>query len=381
MTEHEKSYVYLDHAATTPVDPFVFQAMEPYFSLEYGNPSSTHPAGRAADKAVTQARESVARLLNAKPREIFFTGSGSEADNQAIISAAGEGKKNRKMHLVTTAIEHHAVLVTMKALEAQGYQVTYVQPNSAGVVEAEKIAAAIRKDTCFVSVMRVNNEIGTLQPATEIAEICRQKGILCHTDAVQAAGHMNINFATEKYDYLSLSGHKFNGPKGVGVLVAKEGSPLYPLILGGRQERGMRAGTLNVPAIVGLAKALELNLVNLSSNLEKVSELAKRLRQGLAAIPGIRLTVPAENTYPGIVHCLVEGKSAEVLLWQLNEKGICASQGSACEAGAVTGSHVLEAIGLNKKEAAGALRFSLSSRNTAEEIEYVLRTLQAIVGK
>jgi len=370
---------YLDNAATTKMSEAAIKAMIPYMNEIYGNPSSLHSVGQEANEALQNARERIAKLLGCEPREITFTSGGSEADNQAIISAASLGERKGKKHIISTAFEHHAVLHTLEKLEKQGFEVTLLDVHENGLVTAEQVGEAIRDDTCLVTIMYANNEIGTIQPITEIGAVCREKGVLFHTDAVQAVGHLHINVKEQNIDMLSLSAHKFHGPKGVGVLYVKKGIPLITLIEGGAQERGKRAGTENIPAIMGMAAALEEACAKIDENTAKLTALRDKLIAGLSEIPHSILNGDAKQRLPGNVNFCFEGIEGESLLLLLDDKGICASSGSACTSGSLDPSHVLLAIGRVHDVAHGSLRLSLSEENTEEEVEYVIKSAKEVV--
>lgn len=352
--------IYVDNAATTKMSKAAINEMLPYLDGIYGNPSSLHSVGQAANEALYKARERIAKLLNCDSKEITFTSGGSEADNQAIISAARLGGKNGKKHIVSTAFEHHAVLHTLKKLEKEGFEITLLDVHENGLVLPEQVAEAIRGDTCLVTVMYANNEIGTIQPIKEIGEICRERGVLFHTDAVQAAGHLHIDVREENIDLLSLSAHKFHGPKGIGALYAKKGIRLVNLIEGGAQERGKRAGTENIPAIMGMAAAFEEACAHIDENAEKVAALRDRLIEGISEIPHSVLNGDAKKRLPGNVNFCFEGIEGESLLLLLDDKGVYASSGSACTSGSLDPSHVLLAIGRVHDVAHGSLRLTLS---------------------
>ena len=371
--------IYLDNAATTKMSETSIKAMLPYMNEIYGNPSSLHSAGQTAAQALNDARERIAGCLGCSAREITFTSGGSEADNQAIISAAKLGERSGKKHIISTAFEHHAVLHTLKKLEKQGFEVTLLDVHENGIITADEVKAAIRPDTCLVTVMFANNEIGTVQPIAEIGAVCREKGVIFHTDAVQAAGHIAINTQEMNVDMLSLSAHKFHGPKGIGVLYARKGIPLSVLIEGGAQERGKRAGTENIPAIMGMAAALEEACRNAEENAKKVSAIRDRLIDGLSKIPHSVLNGDAENRLPGNVNFCFEGIEGESLLLLLDDKGICASSGSACTSGSLDPSHVLLAIGRPHEIAHGSLRLSISEENTLDEAEYTIKAVSDVV--
>ena len=372
-------HIYLDNAATTRMRKPTINAMLPYMDQIYGNPSSLHSVGQEANEALTGARERIAGLLGCEPREITFTSGGSEADNQAILSAVRLGEKKGKKHVVSTAFEHHAVLHTLKGLEKEGFEITLLDVHENGLVSAEQVADAIREDTCLVTVMYANNEIGTIQPIAEIGAVCREKGVLFHTDAVQAVGHLHINVKEQNIDMLSLSAHKFHGPKGIGVLYAKKGIPLTTLIEGGAQERGKRAGTENIPAIMGMTAALEEACARIDENAAKLTVLRDRLIGGLSEIPHSILNGDAKQRLPGNVNFCFEGIEGESLLLLLDDKGVYASSGSACTSGSLDPSHVLLAIGRVHDIAHGSLRLSLSEENTEEEIEYTIGAVKDVV--
>ncbi len=372
--------IYADNAATTKMSRTAIEAMLPYMSEVYGNPSSLHSDGQAAAEALSDARERIAKRLGCSAREIIFTSGGSEADNQAIITAAKMGEKKGKKHIVSTAFEHHAVLHALEALEKQGFEVTLLDIHDNGIVTADDVKAAIRPDTCLVTVMYANNEIGTIQPIAEIGAVCREVGVLFHTDAVQAAGHLAINVVEENIDMLSLSAHKFHGPKGIGVLYAKKGIILQNLIYGGAQERGKRAGTENIPAIMGMAAAFDEACDKIEANSAKLTKLRDRLIEGLCAIPHSILNGDAEHRLPGNVNVCFEGIEGESLLLLLDDKGIAASSGSACTSGSLDPSHVLLALGRPHEVAHGSLRLSLCEENTGEEVEYIIEAVKDVVS-
>ena len=373
--------VYLDNASTTKMSKTAIDAMLPYFGEVYGNPSSLHSMGQRAKEVLEAARESVARSLGAAPGEIYFTSGGSEADNQAILSASVIGARKGKKHIVTTAFEHHAVLHTLSKLEKQGFEVTYLPVGKEGNVTAKQVADAIREDTCLVTTMTANNEIGSVLPIAEIGAVCRERKVLFHTDAVQAVGHLPMNVAVMNVDMLSLSAHKFHGPKGVGVLYAKKGTPLTNLIEGGAQEKGKRAGTENVAGAVGLAAALKEATDNLTENVKKVSALRDKLIKGLSVIPHSVLNGDKVNRLPGNVHFCFEGIEGESLLLLLDEFGVEASSGSACTSGSLDPSHVLLAIGHPHEIAHGSLRLTLSEYTTEEEVDYALKAIPQVVER
>ena len=372
-------YVYADHAATTPVHEAARKAMLHCLEEDYGNPSSLHSVGQRAREILDQARADVAACLNADPSEIYFTGGGSEADNQALLTGALLGAKKGKKHLITTAFEHHAVLHTMKALEKQGFTVTYLDVHEDGVVRLSDVAAAITDDTALVSVMMVNNEIGTIQPIAEIAKLCHEKGVLFHTDAVQAVGHIPVDVKALGVDMLSLAAHKFHGPKGVGALYCRKGIRPEILIQGGAQERGRRGGTENMPGIVGMAAALQEAVSNLNADMVYVTALRERLIEGLSQIPHSRLNGSRNLRCPGTVNFCFEGIEGESLLLWLDAKGVAASSGSACTSGSLDPSHVLLALGLPHEIAHGSLRLSLGADNTEEEVAHILKVVPEVV--
>lgn len=371
--------IYLDNAATTRMSKTAINAMLPYMDSVYGNPSSLHSAGQEAKEALESARERMAALLGCEAREIIFTSGGSEADNQAIISAAKIGEKNGKRHIVSTAIEHHAVLHTLQRLEKDGFEITLLDVGENGIVTAQQVEQAIRPDTCLVTVMYANNEIGTIQPIEEIGEVCRRHGVIFHTDAVQAAGHLHINVKDENIDMLSLSAHKFKGPKGIGALYARKGIRLVNLIEGGAQERGKRAGTENLPAIMGMVAAFEEACAGIDENAAKLVPLRDRLIAGLAEIEHSVLNGDAKKRLVGNVSFCFEGIEGESLLLLLDDKGICASSGSACTSGSLDPSHVLLAIGRVHDVAHGSLRLTLSEENTLEEVDYTVKAVKEVV--
>lgn len=371
--------IYLDNAATTEMSREAIKVFTECMEQNYGNPSSLHSVGQRAEELLTESRKKIAELLFCEPTEIFFTSGGSEADNQAIISAANIGAEKNKRHIVSTAFEHHAVLHTLDKLKKQGFEVTLIDVNENGIINPKQIEATIREDTCLVTVMYANNEIGTIQPIKEIGRICREKNIIFHTDAVQAVGHLHINPKEENIDMLSLSAHKFHGPKGVGVLYARKGIKLSNIIEGGAQERGKRAGTENLPAIASMAKALESAIKNIDKNNEKLLKLRDRLIEGLGEIPHSVLNGDRHKRLPGNVSFCFEGIEGESLLLMLDDKEIEASSGSACTSGSLDPSHVLLAIGRPHEIAHGSLRLSLSEKNTEAEIEYVIEAVKEVV--
>ena len=372
-------FVYADNAATTSVSKTALDAMLPYLTENYGNPSSLYGFAQKATEAVAQARATVAACLNAEPREIYFTSGGSEADNQAIISAAKAGERKGKKHLISTKFEHHAVLHTLKKLEKEGFDVTLLDVHEDGVVRLEDVAAAIREDTALVTIMFANNEIGTVQPIAEIGALCREKGIPFHTDAVQAAGHMPIDVKAMNIDMLSISGHKFHAPKGVGVLYAKKNMPLFNLIEGGAQERGRRGGTENVAGIVALAAALKESVDNMEANTAKIIPMRDKLFAELSKIPHSKINGSLEHHVPGTVNMCFEGIEGESLLLMLDMNGICASSGSACTSGSLDPSHVLLSLGLPHEVAHGSLRLSIGEYNTMEEIDHIIEVVPKVV--
>ena len=371
--------VYADNAATTKMSQTAINAMLPYMERVYGNPSSLHSVGQEAAEALQSARETIAQCLGASPNEITFTSGGSEADNQALLSAAWLGLRKGKKHIISTAFEHHAILHTLKKLEKEGFEVQLLDVGPLGNITAQQVADAIRPDTCLVTTMYANNEIGSILPIAEIGAVCREKGVLFHTDAVQAAGHLPIDVKTQNIDMLSLSAHKFHGPKGIGVLYARRGVPLTSLIEGGAQERGKRAGTENIPAIMGMAAALKEACEHMEANAAHVTHLRDRLIEGLSQIPHSALNGDPVNRLPGNVSFCFEGIEGESLLLLLDSKGICASSGSACTSGSLDPSHVLLAIGRPHEVAHGSLRLSLSEWNTDEEIDHILAEVPWVV--
>ena len=374
-----KQTIYLDNAATTKMSPAAVQAMLPYFDGVFGNPSSLHLAGQKAAEALADARARLARCIGAAPGEITFTSGGTESDNQAIVSCARIGEKNGKKHIVSTTFEHHAVLHTLKKLERDGFEITLLDVGEAGLVRPEQVRDALRPDTCLVTVMYANNEIGTVQPVAEIGKICRAAGVPFHTDAVQAAGHLPIDVVSQNIDLLSLSAHKVHGPKGVGLLYVRKGIRLSNILEGGAQERGKRPGTENVPAIMGMAAALTEACGRIEENKARMTALRNRLMEGLSAIPHAVLNGDAEQRLPGNVSFCFEGIEGESLLLLLDDKGVCASSGSACTSGSLDPSHVLLAIGRPHEIAHGSLRLTLSEENTEEEIDYTVRAVREAV--
>ena len=372
--------IYADNAATTKMSRKAIEAMIPYMDVCYGNPSSLHSAGQKANEALTEARERIAGLINCEPREILFTSGGSEADNQAIISAAYRGAAQGKKHIISTAFEHHAVLHTLKKLEREGFEITLLDVHENGIVTPTQVEEAIRPDTCLVTVMYANNEIGTIQPIKEIGRICREHGIIFHTDAVQAAGHLPIDVKEQNIDMLSMAAHKFHGPKGIGVLYSKKNIPLINIIEGGAQERGRRGGTENIPAIMGMAAALEEACAAIDKNTAKIEKLRDKLIEGLSEIPHAVLNGDRKNRLCGNVNFCFEGIEGESLLLLLDDKGICASSGSACTSGSLDPSHVLLAIGRPHEIAHGSLRLSLAEDNTEEEVVYMISAVKEVVA-
>lgn len=372
--------IYADNAATTATSQIAIQAMLPYMDTIYGNPSSLYAFCQQAKEALEDARLRVAACLGCQPREITFTSGGSEADNQAILTAVKIGARKNKKHIITTAFEHHAVLHTLQKLEKQGIEVTYLDVHENGVVTAEQVKEAIRPDTCLVTIMYANNEIGTIQPIAEIGAVCREANVPFHTDAVQAVGHVPINVEEQNIDMLSLSAHKFHGPKGVGALYVRRGIPLATLIEGGAQERGKRAGTENVPAIMGMAAALEQACATIDANTAHLLPLRNKLIAGLAEIPHSALNGSAEMRLPSNVNFCFEGIEGESLLLLLDDKGICASSGSACTSGSLDPSHVLLAIGRVHDVAHGSLRLSLGEDTTEEQVDYLIQATKEVVS-
>ena len=374
-------FVYADNAATTSVSKKVVEAMLPYMTEHFGNPSSLYGIGQTAASAVRTARQQVATALGADEKEIFFTSGGSEADNWAIRGAAALGAKKGKKHLITTKFEHHAVLHTMAALEKEGFKVTYLDVYENGIVKVEDVEKAITDETCLVTIMYANNEIGTIQPIAEIGKLCHDKGVLFHTDAVQAVGHVKIDVKEQNIDMLSLSGHKFHAVKGIGALYCKKGIRLPNLIEGGSQESGRRAGTENVPGIVGLGVAITEMNENLEENYNKTKELRDRLFEGASKISHSRINGDRQQRLPGNFSMCFEGVEGESLLLMLDMNGICASSGSACTSGSLDPSHVLLSIGLKHEVAHGSLRLSLNEHNTVEDVDYILEVLPKIIDR
>ena len=373
-------YIYADNAATTRLSETAKKAMLPYFDEIYGNPSSLHSFGQRAKDALDNAREEVALAIGAEfSSEITFTSGGSESDNQAIVSAAEIGSKKGKKHIISTKFEHHAVLRTLEKLEKKGFEITLLEPNRNGIINVRDVESEIRSDTALVTVMYANNEIGTIQPVSEIGAVCRERGVIFHTDAVQAAGHLHIDAAKQNIDMLSVSAHKFHGPKGAGALYARRGIPLVKLIEGGGQEKGRRAGTENIPGIVGLAAALKEAADNIDKNNEYLSKLRDKVIDGLLDIPNTILNGDREKRLAGNINVSFEGIEGESLLLMLDDKGIAASSGSACTSASPLPSHVLLAIGVPEEAARGSLRISLSKYNTDEEAEYIIKSVKEAV--
>ena len=377
----EKQFIYADNAATTKMSDVAVKAMLPYLQEIYANASSVHLLGQRSAAALFSARQQVAQVLNCAPKEVFFTSGGSEADNQALISAAALGKKQGKCHIVSTAMEHHAILHTLEALENQGFTVTLLRPQADGIVTATQVAEAITDNTCLVSVMYANNETGSIQPIREIGALCRKHGVLFHTDAVQAAGHLAIDVQRDNIDMLSLSAHKFHGPKGIGLLFAKSNIQLTSLIRGGGQERGKRAGTENLPGIIGLTAALKDTQENMQQNTAYITGLRDALRNGLDKIDGADFNGSREHCLPGTVNYSFRGVNGEALLSLLSNEGICCSSGSACSAGSLEPSHVLLALGLSHETAQSALRFSLCEYNTMDEVHTIITKVTEAVNR
>ncbi len=376
-----KQFIYADNAATTKMSDVAVKAMLPYLQEIYANASSVHLLGQRSAAALFSARQQVAQVLNCAPKEVFFTSGGSEADNQALISAAAIGKKQGKCHIVSTAMEHHAILHTLEALQAEGFTVTLLRPQADGIVTATQVAEAITDTTCLVSVMYANNETGAIQPIREIGALCRKRGVLFHTDAVQAAGHLAIDVQRDNIDMLSLSAHKFHGPKGIGLLFAKSNIQLTSLIRGGGQERGKRAGTENLPGIIGLAAALKDAQENMQQNTAYITGLRDALRNGLDKIDGAGFNGSREHCLPGTVNYSFLGVNGETLLSLLSNEGICCSSGSACSAGSLEPSHVLLALGLSHEMAQSALRFSLCEYNTIDEVQTIITKVTEAVNR
>lgn len=377
----EKRFVYADNAATTQVSEEVLNAMMPYFRTEYGNASSIYAMGRSAQKAVEEARTKVAKAIGADPSEIFFTSCGSESDNWALRGVCEKLAPKGKKHIVTTVFEHHAILHTCKALEKMGYEVTYVPVSDKGIVAPEDIKNAIREDTAIVSVMYANNEIGTIQPISEIAAVCKEKNVIFHTDAVQAVGHVEIDVHKQGIDLLSLSGHKIHAQKGIGAIYMRKGIVLPNLINGGAQERNRRAGTENVPAIVGLGRAIELATADIAEKAEIITARRNRIIDGILRLPHTRLNGDREKRLPGNVNISIEGVEGESLLLMLDMNGICASSGSACTSGSLDPSHVLLSLGLKHEVAHGSLRLSIDENTSNEDVDYILEVVPKVVER
>lgn len=377
----EKRFVYADNAATTKVSKPVLDVMMPYFTEEYGNASSIYALGRSAKKALETARETVAKTIGAETSEIYFTSCGSESDNWAIRSVCERLAAKGKKHIVTSVFEHHAVLHTCQALEKLGFEVTYLPVYENGIVKTEDVKNAIREDTALVTIMYANNEIGTIQPVEEIAAVCREKGVLFHTDAVQAMGHVKIDVHAQGIDMLSLSGHKIHAQKGIGALYVRKGIPVTNLIFGGAQERNRRAGTENLPAIAGFAKAMEIANTDIEKRAEKTSKQRDRLIEGILKLPRTRLNGDPVKRLPGTVNISIEGVEGESLLLMLDLNGICASSGSACTSGSLDPSHVLLALGLKHEVAHGSLRLSIGDETTDEDIDYILEVVPKVVKR
>ena len=372
--------IYADNAATTRMSDTAVKAMLPFLQDNFGNASSLYGIGQRAAESLQAARKQIAALIGAEPNEIYFTSCGSESDNQAILSAAATGARKGKKHIISTAFEHHAVLHTLKKLEKEGFEIQLLPVGKKGNITAEQVKEAIRDDTCLVTTMYANNEIGSILPIGEIGKVSREKGVTFHTDAVQAAGHLPINVKEQNIDMLSMSAHKFHGPKGIGALYVRRGIPLQSLIEGGAQERGKRAGTENVAEIVSMAAALQEVCDNMEKNTAKVTALRDELIAGLKKIPHGELNGSEENRLPGNVSFCFEGVEGESLLLLLDDKGVCASSGSACTSGSLDPSHVLLAIGRPHEVAHGSLRLSLNEENTEEDVKYMLEVIPEIIG-
>lgn len=377
----EKRFIYADNAATTKVSEPVLKAMMPYFTEQYGNASSIYELGRSAKKALETARETVAKSIGAEPSEIYFTSCGSESDNWAIRSVCERLAAKGKKHIITSIFEHHAILHTCQALEKNGFEVTYLPVYENGIVKPEDVKNAIREDTAIVTIMYANNEIGTIQPVEEIAAVCKEKGVIFHTDAVQAVGHVKIDVHAQGIDMLSISGHKIHAQKGVGALYVRKGIPMTNLIYGGAQERNKRAGTENLPAIVGFAKAMELANTDIEERGRKTAVLRDRLIEGILKLPRTRLNGDREKRLPGTVNISIEGVEGESLLLMLDMNGICASSGSACTSGSLDPSHVLLALGLKHEVAHGSLRLSINEDTTDEDVDYILEVVPKVVNR
>ena len=377
----EKRFIYADNAATTAVSKRVLDAMLPYMTEQFGNPSSIYKLGRDAEKAITEVREKIASAIGCSASEIFFTSGGSEADNWAIRSAALRLGAKGKKHIITTNFEHHAVLHTCEFLEKQGFEVTYLPVDEMGLITAEQVKNAIREDTALVTIMYANNEIGTIMPVKEIGEVCREKGVWFHTDAVQAVGNVPINVKEQNIDLMSCSGHKIHAQKGIGFLYVKKGIPMTNLIFGGAQERGRRAGTENVPAIMGLGEAVTAACENIPEKMERVSKMRDRLIEGITKIPCSRLNGDPKQRLCGNVNISFLGVEGESLLLLLDANGICASSGSACTSGSLDPSHVLLALGLPHEVAHGSMRLTISDETTDEDIDYILEVVPKVVER
>ena len=380
-SEMEKRFVYADNAATTQVSEEVLSSMLPYFRTEYGNASSIYALGRNAKKAIELAREKVAKAIGAEPSEIFFTSCGSESDNWAIRGVCEKLAPKGKKHIITSVFEHHAILHTCKDMEKRGYEVTYIPIDSKGLVNPEDVKNAIREDTALVTIMYANNEIGTIQPIEEIAAVCKEKGVIFHTDAVQAVGHVEIDVHKQGIDLLSLSGHKIHAQKGIGAIYVKKGLSLPNLIHGGAQERNKRAGTENVPAIVGLGTAIELACANIPEKAEIITARRNRLIDGILKLPHTRLNGDRDKRLPGNLNISIEGIEGESLLLMLDMNGICASSGSACTSGSLDPSHVLLALGLKHEVAHGSLRLSIDESTSDEDVDYILEVVPKVVER
>lgn len=377
----EKRFVYADNAATTKISPEVLNAMYPYLTEEYGNASSIYSLGRNAKKAIEVSREKVAKAIGADPSEIYFTSCGSEADNWALRGTCHRLKAKGKKHIITSVFEHHAILHTCQALEKEGFEITYLPVSPLGIVCPDDVKNAIREDTAIVSIMYANNEIGTIQPISEIGAICREKGVIFHTDAVQAVGNVEINVKEQNIDLLSLSGHKIHAQKGIGAIYIKKGIVLPNLIFGGAQERNKRAGTENVPAIVGLGTAIEIATADIKAKNEKVTAMRNRLIDGILKLSHTRLNGDREKRLAGNCNISIEGVEGESLLLMLDMNGICASSGSACTSGSLDPSHVLLALGLKHEVAHGSLRLSINDETTDEDIDYILEVVPRVVER
>ena len=373
--------IYVDNAATTAMSDKAINAMTHFFKEVYGNPSSLHTAGQVAKEALDGARAKIAKCLNCEPREIYFTSGGSEADNQCIRSAALQGAKKGKKHIISTAFEHHAVLHTLKKLEKEGFEVTYLDVHSNGLITAEEVKAAIRPDTALVTIMYANNEVGTIQPIAEIGKVCREAGVVFHTDAVQAVGHIPVDVKADNIDMLSISGHKFHGPKGIGALYCRRGLPLLTFIEGGAQERGKRAGTENLAGIAGMAGALEEACENLAENNKKLTSFRNQIIDELLKIPYSALNGDREHRLPGNVNISFEGAEGESLILYLDALGICVSSGSACTTASLEPSHVLMSLGLPHEVAHCSLRITLAETNTQEEVDFIIKNMPVVVEK